>query len=170
MAAYTVDQLVWLKRPSGWHPCCYVSRAPGGRHIVSEAFGTTSINYGCDDKDLSDCTVEPAAFDAFDMDVGSLAPAPVIVDLTTSSPAPATAASVIVDLSCSSPIVINLVTDGLEALEQPMAVGQQVDVEYNGTWHAVRVVKVDSASGMYDIEYGPGVFELGVTADRFRAQ
>jgi hypothetical protein len=29
---------------------------------------------------------------------------------------------------------------------------------------------VDSACGMYDVEYGPGVFELGVTADRFRAQ
>lgn len=164
---YTVDQLVWLKRPGGWHPCCYVSRAPGGRHIVSEAFGSTSINYGCDDKDLSDCAVEPAAFDAFDMDAESLVPAPVIVDLTTSSPVPATAAPAIVDLSCSSPIVINLVTDGLE---QPMAVGQQVDVEYNGAWHAVRVVKVDSASGMCDVAYGPGVFELGVTADRFRAQ
>jgi hypothetical protein len=167
MDAYTVDQLVWLKRPSGWHPCCYVSRAPGGRHIVSEAFGSTSINYGCDDKDLSDCTVEPAAFDLFDMDLESLAPAPDIVDLTASSPRPPPA---IIDLSCSSPIVINLVTDGLEALEQPMAVGQQVDVEHNGTWHAVRVVKVDSACGMYDVEYGPGVFELGVTADRFRAQ
>ena len=45
-----------------------------------------------------------------------------------------------------------------------------VDVEYNGAWHAVRVVKVDSASGMCDVAYGPGVFELGVPADRFRAQ
>jgi len=167
MPAYTVAQLVWLKRSGGWRACCYVSCAPGGRHIVSEAFGSTSINYGCDDKDLSDCTVEPAAFDAFDMDVDSLVPAPVIVDLTTSSPVPATAAPAIVDLTCSSPIAINLVTDGLE---QHMAVGQQVDVEHNGAWHAVRVVKVDTASGMCDVAYGPGVFELGVTADRFRAQ
>jgi hypothetical protein len=153
----------------GFRPCCYVSGAPGGRHIVSEAFGSTSINYSCDDVDLSDCAVDPVAFDLFDMDLESLAPAPDIVDLTASSPRPPPA---IIDLSCSSPI--NLVTDDLDPLEPLMIAGQQTTVEFNGTRFPVCIDAVHPACGdsdvTYDVAYGAGTYELGVTADRFRAQ
>jgi len=173
MPAYTVDQLVWMKRHGGWRACCYVSGAPGGRHIVSEAFGSTSINYSCDDKDLCDCTVDPVAFDAFNIDLESLVPPPVVINLAGGSPVP-TPPPFIIDLSCSSPTVINLITDDQEVLEPLMVVGQKAVVEFNGTQFGVRIDAVHQAcrdSGVsYDVVYSAGTFELNVTADRFGAK
>lgn len=97
MGSYNVDQLVWMKRHGGWLPCSYVSAAPGGLHIVSQACGgTTSLNLAVDDKDLFDCAMDPAVFDRFDLDIGSIVPRPVVIDLTLGSPV------------ASSPVVIDL--------------------------------------------------------------
>lgn len=171
MASYHVDQLVWLNRYGGWLPCTYVSAAPGGYHIVSQACGgTTPLNIAVQDHDLSDCAVDPAAFDRFDLDIDGIVPRPAVINLSVGSPA--ASSPVVVDLR--SPVLINLVSDDDTPLERLMVVGQQVDVDYNGTWFSVRIDTVHLACGdsdvTYDVAYGAGTFELGVATDRFRAQ
>jgi len=62
----------------------------------------------------------------------------------------------------------------LDPLEPLMIAGQQTTVEFNGTRFPVCIDAVHPACGdsdvTYDVAYGAGTYELGVTADRFRAQ